>query len=45
MSSLTTWMKRHSATVSLLAVIGLAVLAGLAIALVFIAVMSVWWVL
>ena len=45
MSSLTTWMKRHSATASLLAVIGLAVLAGIAIATVFVAILSVWWVL
>lgn len=45
MSSLTTWVKRHSATLSLLAVVGMAVLAGIALATVFVAVLSVWWVL
>jgi hypothetical protein len=45
MTTLTTWMKRHSATVSLLAVVLMAVLAGVAIATVFVAILSVWWVL
>jgi hypothetical protein len=45
MKTLTTWVKHHSETISLLLVVGLGMLGGLMLALVFIAVASVLHVL